>query len=109
MITRFGGQVGVRDPRLLESALSRPRSGYYDTLSLQAAALLQSPAMNHPCVDGNKRVAFALTAVFLRMNGLRPRVPASEGEPFLVETVIEKRADIADIATWLESHCDQIG
>ncbi len=109
MVARFGGQSGVRDPGLLASALSRPQSGYYDTLSLQAAALLQSLAMNHPFVDGNKRVAFALTAVFLRMNGLRLRVAAREGESFLIETVIKERADLSEIATWLEQHCAKAG
>ena len=105
LIERFGGADGVRDLGLLESALSRPQTGYYDTLSLQAAALLQSLAMNHPFVDGNKRVAFALTAIFLRMNGLRLRVGATAGETFLIQVVIERRAELAEIATWLERHC----
>jgi death-on-curing protein len=38
---------------------------------MQAAALMQSLAQSHPFVDGNKWVAFALTAIFLRMNGYR--------------------------------------
>lgn len=105
LIARFGGTDGVRDLGLLESALSRPQTGYYDTLSLQAAALLQSLAMNHPFVDGNKRVAFALTAIFLRMNGLRLRVEAKDGESFLIKIVIKRRAELADIAMWLERHC----
>ena len=56
----------------------RPRSGYYKSLSEQAAALLQSLCQNHAFIDGNKRVAFALTAIFLRMNGpaiMRPSIP----------------------------------
>jgi len=40
LIQRFGGTAGVRDLGLLESALLRPQTGYYDTLSLQAAAAL---------------------------------------------------------------------
>ncbi len=105
LIARFDGTDGVRDLGLLESALSRPQTGYYDTLSLQAAALLQSLAMNHPFVDGNKRVAFALTAIFLRMNGLRLRVEAKDGESFLIKIVIKGRAELADIAMWIERHC----
>lgn len=105
LIERFGGAEGVRDLGLLESALARPQTGYYATLSLQAAALLQSLAMNHPFVDGNKRVAFALTAIFLRMNGLRLRVGATEGETFLIDAVIAGRAELAEIATWLERLC----
>jgi death-on-curing protein len=104
LLARFGGAGGVRDLGLLESALSRPQTGYYDTLTLQAAALLQSLVMNHAFVDGNKRVAFALTAIFLRMNGPRLRVPADEGERFLIDSVIARRVELADIASWLERH-----
>ena len=104
LLARFGGAGGVRDLGLLESALSRPQTGYYDTLTLQAAALLQSLVMNHAFVDGNKRVAFALTAIFLRMNGPRLRVPADEGERYLIDSVIARRVELADIASWLERH-----
>jgi len=103
LILRFGGPTGVRDMGLLESALIRPQTGYYETLSMQAAALLQSLCQNHCFVDGYKRVAFAATAIFLLMNGYRLSVKAEEGETFLVEQVIQKRVAIEDIATWLES------
>jgi death on curing protein len=103
LLRRFGGQGGLRDPGMLESALARPRSGYYATLSAQAAALLQSLAMNHAFTDGNKRVAFALTAIFLRMNGYRLPVTALEGERFLIRRVIEGRADLDEITGWIES------
>ncbi len=102
LILRFGGPAGVRDMGLLESALIRPQTGYYETLSMQAAALLQSLCQNHCFVDGNKRVAFAATAIFLRMNGYRLSVQADEGETFLIDRVIRKRAAIEEIATWLE-------
>ena len=48
----------------LASALVRPQLGYYEGLVEEAAALLGSPVMNHPFVDGNKRVAFGTTGVF---------------------------------------------
>ena len=92
----------MRDPGLLESVLARPRSGYYSSLSEQAAALMQSLAGNDAFVDGNKRVAFAATAVFLRMNGYALRVDADEAERFLIDRVIVGRADVAMIAEWLE-------
>ena len=102
LILRFGGSAGVRDMGLLESALIRPQTGYYETLSMQAAAMLQSLCQNHCFVDGNKRVAFAATAIFLRMNGYHLSVKADDGETFLVNQVIQKRIAIEDIATWLE-------
>lgn len=104
LLARHGGRGGLRDPGMLESALYRPRSGYYETLSEQAAALTQSLAMNHAFVDGNKRVAFATTAVFLRINGYRLMVDADTAETFLIGDVIEGRADVAQIASWLEGH-----
>jgi death-on-curing protein len=104
LIERFGGSGGVRDLGLLESALMRPQTGYYKTLSLEAAALLQSLTQNHAFVDGNKRVAFAVTAIFLRMNGYRLRVDPDNGEEFLIERVIKIKADIDEISHRLEKH-----
>ncbi len=104
LLIRFGGQAGVRDLGLLDSALARPRSGYYATLSEQAAAIMQSLALNHCFMDGNKRVAFALTAIFLRTNGYQLKVTANEGEKFLIQQVIEKKVGVPEIATWLEKH-----
>src|SRR5215470_14201700 len=69
LIERYGGAPGVRDVGALESALHRPQTGYYDTPVHEAAALLESLIQNHPFVDGNKRVAFAVVDVFLRING----------------------------------------
>lgn len=104
LIQRFGGSGGVRDLGLLESALLRPQTGYYETLSLQAAALFQSLTHNHGFVDGNKRVAFATTAIFLRMNGYRLKVGPDAGEAFLIDEIINQKISIDDIATWLEDH-----
>jgi death-on-curing protein len=67
----FGGAEGVRDLGLIESALLRPQTGYYSDLVEQAAALWESLAMNHGFIDGNKRVAFACTDIFLGLNGAR--------------------------------------
>jgi death-on-curing protein len=104
LIRRFGGQGGLRDPGMLDSALARPRSGYYPSLSQQAAALMQSLARNHAFTDGNKRMAFAVTAIFLRMNGYRLPVTADEGETFLIGRVIEAKADLEEITGWIEAH-----
>ena len=65
LIQRFAGSGGARDLGFLESALLRPQTGYCDTLSLQATALLQILIQNHSFIDGNKRVAFAATAIFI--------------------------------------------
>ncbi len=108
LLERFGGRVGVRDIGLLQSALHRPQSGFYETLSMQAAALMQSLALNHAFVDGNKRVAFALTAIFLRMNGYRLKVDADNGESFLIDKVIEAKVELDVIAKWIEKHMNSV-
>lgn len=108
LIERFGGATGVRDLGLLESALMRPQTGYYSTLSLEAAALLQSLCQNHAFVDGNKRVAFAVTAIFLRMNNYRLKVDADNGESFLIKSVIGDKISIEKIADWLEKHMKKV-
>ncbi len=104
LIHEFGGASGILDKGLLESALARPKSGYYKSLSEQAAALLQSLALHHPFVDGATRVAFALTAIFLRLNGYRLKVGAKAGSKFIEKTLIQKRAPLALVTAWLEKH-----
>ncbi len=104
LIERFGGKGGVRDLGLLESALMRPQTGYYKTLTLQAAALLQSLTQNHAFIDGNKQVAFATTAIFLRMNGYRLKIDPDNGESFIIDEVIKNKISIEVIAKWLEKH-----
>ena len=69
LLRETGGSLGVRDMGALESALLRPHMGYYDGLLEEAAALMESLAMNYPFVDGNKRTAVGATDTFLRMNG----------------------------------------
>jgi death on curing protein len=102
LIERHGGASGVRDTGLVESALARARSGYYASLSEQAGALLQSFAMNHAFLDGNKRIAWASSMIFLRMNGYRVSIGAEEAERFLIDQVIVGRAELEAIAMWLE-------
>lgn len=108
LILRFGGSPGVRDMGLLESALVRPQTGYYDSLSMQAAALFQSLCQNHCFVDGNKRVAFASAAIFLHMNGYRLDVDADDGESFISGDVIQGRITVDEIATWLEDRMRKV-
>jgi len=103
VIDRFGGPPGVRDLGLLESALFRPQTGYYVDLVEMAAALFESLLMNHPFVDGNKRVAFFATDVFLRMNGWRIRVDATDGHRTLIGLLEKGQADLPHLAAWLRT------
>lgn len=101
LIEVFGGPAGVRDPGLLESALFRPRTGYYLDLSAMAAALFESLLMNHPFLDGNKRVAFFATDVFLRLNGWRIAVDADEAHVFIVGLLERGECDFDHLLPWI--------
>lgn len=69
LLSVYGGARGLRDAGALEAALFRPQSGYYRDVIEEAAALWESLVINHPFVDGNKRIGLAATDVFLRLNG----------------------------------------
>ncbi|MGY1662283.1 type II toxin-antitoxin system death-on-curing family toxin [Geodermatophilus sp. SYSU D00705] len=92
----------VRDAGLLDSAAARPRAHVfgqeaYPTLSSKAAALLHSLARNHPLVDGNKRLGWLATVVFLDLNAAEPDL--SDDAAFqLVMDVAAGAADVEEIA-----------
>jgi len=104
LIERFGGSQGIRDLGLLESALFRPQTGYYEDIAGQAAALLESLISNHPFIDGNKRVAFFLTDIFLRMNGWKIKVQAKAGHKFLMNILNSPHKRFEKLDKWLRKH-----
>jgi death on curing protein len=98
-----GKEVVVRDVGLLESALARPQTTVfgadaYPTLHLKAAALLHSLAPNHALVDGNKRLAWAATAVFLGINGHRVVAGQDEVVDFVLAVASGELTDVDKIA-----------
>lgn len=108
LIERFGGSEGMRDAGLLESALFRPQTGYYGDLAQMAAALMESLLINHPFVDGNKRMAFFLTDVFLRMNGWRIRVQPRPGFRFLMNVMASRKDRFRSIEAWIRRHAQKL-
>jgi len=104
IIDTFGGATGVRDLGLIESALYRPRTGYYADLIEMAAALFESLLRNHGFVDGNKRVAFFATDVFLRLNGWKLQVEAEQAEADLVGMLTRHEADFSHLKPWIRGH-----
>jgi death-on-curing protein len=104
LLQEFGGASGVRDAGLLESALLRPQTGYYADLIEEAAALWESLGMNHPFVDGNKRVAVACTDLFLAANGLNITASDEETESFVYGNLEAGTFNKAVIDTWLRAH-----
>lgn len=104
LIDRFGGDDGVRDRGLLESALFRPQTGYYTHIEEMSAAMFESLLINYAFVDGNKRVAFFATDVFLRMNGWKLTVTADEGEQFIVGVLEANDCSFEKILPWIRDH-----
>lgn len=82
LLAEHGGLEGIRDNALLDSALSRPKQKYaYDenaSLFDLAASYSFGLAKNHPFIDGNKRVALTVSAVFLEINGYSLNAPEPE-------------------------------
>ena len=101
LLARFGGEAGLRDLGALESALMRPQIGYYDGIIEEAAALMESLAMNHPFVDGNKRVAFFVTDAFLRMNGHYIECDSREAYDYFMGLFDTNTFGFAELAAWL--------
>jgi len=104
LIDEFGGATGVRDIGALEAALFRPQTGYYRDVIDEAAALLESLVQNHPFVDGNKRVGFAVMDVFLRLNGRVLDVDDLDAHEFLVTLIERHELELAAIDVWLQDH-----
>jgi len=102
LIERYGGAPGLRDAGALESALHRPQTGYYDTLVHEAAALLESLVQNHPFVDGNKRVAFAVVDVFLRINGYSITADSKAIYDHMIKLVEARAFDMEQLVPWLQ-------
>lgn len=101
LIDRFGGKSGVRDLGLLESALFRPKTGYYHDISEMAAALFESLIMNHPFIDGNKRVAFFATDIFLRLNGYKFQVKPKQAYKFLMGLLEINNCTYEKLLPWI--------
>ena len=101
LLQRYGGAPGVRDPGALEAALFRPQTGYYEDIVMEAAALLESLAINHPFVDGNKRTAFAAADVFLRINGWRLQRSPMQIYVEMIAMFETRTFDIAHLEPWL--------
>lgn len=108
LIKKYGGKSGLRDLGLLESALYRPQTGYYNDLAQMAAALFESLLINPPFVDGNKRMAFFTTDVLLRMNGWEIEVSPYAGHEFIIKLLSSDNNGYESLVVWLNKHLKQI-
>ena len=98
-----GDEVLVRDAGLLESALARPRAGIYGqdaypTVYGKAGALLHSLVTNRGLVDGNKRLGWQATVVFLWINGHDVQAPEDDAFDLVMAVASGEIADVEKIA-----------
>ena len=107
-IERYGGSQGLRDPVLLEAALFRPRTGYYQSLIDEAATLWESLSQNRPFVDGNKRTAFASTYVFLLINGLRIVAGDEDAQVFVLGLYEAGQFEFENLRVWLSENTEAV-
>jgi death on curing protein len=103
LIEEFGGLHGIRDRGLLESAVFRPRGGYYNNIIEESAALMESLANNQSFLDGNKRVAFVMTDTMLRANGYFLDVEPLEAHKIITEATDRKEFRFHWICDWITS------
>ena len=108
LVSETGGEHGVRDIGLLESAVARPKATFdgqelYTNIFEKAAALMESLVNNHPFIDGNKRTGIACTVLFLRQNGITFSAKNSDLERFTLR-VASSKSKPPEIAKWLKNH-----
>jgi len=108
IIQHTGGTLGLRDEGLLESAVYRPQASFgghdlYPDLFSKAAALGHSIIMNHPFVDGNKRVGCEGMRLMLRLNGYDLHASADAKYDFVMR-IAEGKLREQEIADWLKQH-----
>ena len=108
LIKKFGGTQSVRDKGLLESALFRPPTGYYTDLAQMAAALFESLISNHAFVDGNKRAAFFVSDIFLRLNGWKLKVDTDIGYAFIIDSLEKSHCDYDHLLPWIQQHVEKL-
>ena len=108
IIAKSGGSDGLRDLGMLESALGQPRQTFggedlYPSLTSKAAALGFSLIMNHPFIDGNKRVGHAATEVVLMLNGFELAAEIDDAEAEILAVAGGQRTR-AEFQAWIEKH-----
>lgn len=104
LLAEFGGRGGLRDEAMLDSALGRaPNLWHYGTPDIPtlASAYAFGLVRNHPFVDGNKRIGFATSVLFLELNGFT--FNASEVDA-TVQTLALAARDLDDVgyAGWMK-------
>lgn len=102
------GSLSIRDLGALKAAVAQPRMTFdsedlYPSLIDKAAALCFSLVMNHPFVDGNKRVAHAAMETVLLLNGFEVSAPVNEQEEVMLG-LAAGQVSRSELVTWISAH-----
>jgi death on curing protein len=100
-IEEYGGEHGFLNQGALEAAVFRPQTGYYNDLSEEAAALLESLVNNHAFLDGIERVGFAAVHTFLLVNGFDLDITSKAAFSFVMKTMAEGKFRFALLHEWI--------
>ena len=108
LINETGGSHGLKDEGMLESALSAPFQEFeafspYPTIQQKAARLAYGLIMNHPFIDGNKRIGAHTMLAMLLLNGIELEYTQQE----LIDIILEVAAGNVgydDLLRWVLEH-----
>lgn len=108
LIESFGGSKGVRDERLLISALECPFQYFggeelYPSIQEKAARLCYGLVKNHAMIDGNKRIGAHAMLIFLEVNGYKLNYTQKELIDLILDVAGSKKG-YEDILAWILGH-----
>ena len=112
LIQTYGGKPGIRDEKLLDSAIEQPKTTYegeylHDSLIKMAAAYGYHLCNNHPFMDGNKRIALVTMDIFLQRNGYE--IVASEKKTYKIMMQLSSgKLPKQDLTAWLKDNISKI-
>lgn len=108
LVKRYGGTLGLRDPKLLDAALAQPRitvngKHVHSSIHEKAAAYGYHLCKNHPFIDGNKRAAFVIMDIFLQKNGWELVSTEEEAYSMMIE-LADGKFSKAQLVKWVKEH-----